>query len=266
MGLARSLSNLAKSHAAKGNFDAAVTCWSEAQPNITDRVEQSWLQHEMGRAHLEMGKADEALECGLAAERAANETGDQDWQLHSWILCAQANVALGGHQSALSYYEQAAQLAQRLHKSSLHDAIRQEMVLIEAQASAASVLDEDEDEETDLRTPVPTMLKLRTMRMQMKSRQHKMRLWRTLMPMMRAKTMRALPKWIKCPCNFRCAEPSHLCCASYAWTHHGIICLMFSSLVRWVQRMLSYFIPSASLGRQLWMRLCMLTSNLHKID
>merc|ERR1712146_510737 len=73
--LARSLSNLAKSHAAKGNFDAAVTCWSEAQPNITDRVEQSWLQHEMGRAHLEMGKADEALECGLAAERAANETG-----------------------------------------------------------------------------------------------------------------------------------------------------------------------------------------------
>ncbi|EDQ91789.1 uncharacterized protein MONBRDRAFT_542, partial [Monosiga brevicollis MX1] len=121
--LARSLSNLAKSHAAKGNFDAAVTCWSEAQPNITDRVEQSWLQHEMGRAHLEMGKADEALECGLAAERAANETGDQDWQLHSWILCAQANVALGGHQSALSYYEQAAQLAQRLHKSSLHDAI-----------------------------------------------------------------------------------------------------------------------------------------------
>lgn len=73
-----------------GKFDAAVEHWTQKLPLIKTPLEATWLYHEIGRCHLELGNYQEARDFGEKSFKAAQEAGDDMWQLNASVLIAQS--------------------------------------------------------------------------------------------------------------------------------------------------------------------------------
>lgn len=63
--------------------------WQEKEPLVTSALECTWLYHEIGRCHLELHNYDTAREYGEKSLEAADEAGDEIWQLNATVLIAQ---------------------------------------------------------------------------------------------------------------------------------------------------------------------------------
>ncbi|XP_071481076.1 outer dynein arm-docking complex subunit 4-like [Diadema antillarum] len=110
-GRSRALDNLGRVYARIGKFDAAVAHWSEKLPLVKSALEGTWLYHEIGRCHLELGDYQEARDCGQKSLQAAQEAGDDVWQLNASVLIAQSEVKLGDLQEAIESFERALEMA-----------------------------------------------------------------------------------------------------------------------------------------------------------
>ena len=64
--------------------------WRKKLPLVSTAEENAWLQHELGRCHLELGNLSEAVEMGMKSRTSAEEAGDQMWQLNASMLIGQA--------------------------------------------------------------------------------------------------------------------------------------------------------------------------------
>ena len=72
-------------------------------------LEAAWLYHELGRCCLELGKFPEASSYGEQSLDSATQASDDNWQINSSVLIAQAEGGLLLHSSYL-----------HLHPSYLH--------------------------------------------------------------------------------------------------------------------------------------------------
>ena len=59
-------------------------------PMLKTSEESAWLFHEIGRAYWELNSYKEAKEYGIKSLDAAQDCGDQVWQLNAFMLIAQA--------------------------------------------------------------------------------------------------------------------------------------------------------------------------------
>lgn len=53
-------------------------------------LEAAWLYHELGRCCLELGKFSEAASYGEQSLESATQANDDNWQINSSVLIAQA--------------------------------------------------------------------------------------------------------------------------------------------------------------------------------
>ncbi|PIK43821.1 putative tetratricopeptide repeat protein 25 isoform X2 [Apostichopus japonicus] len=78
---------------------------------IKTPLEATWLYHEIGRCHLELGHYQEARDFGEKSFKAAQEAGDDMWQLNASVLIAQSEVKLGDLQEAIESFERSLEMA-----------------------------------------------------------------------------------------------------------------------------------------------------------
>ncbi|XP_054616693.1 outer dynein arm-docking complex subunit 4 [Dunckerocampus dactyliophorus] len=103
----RALENLASIYTTMGSFTQAMQCWEKKIPLVQGGVEKAWLFHEIGRCHLELRGHEEARDFGLRSVAAAEESGDEKWQLNAHVLVAQSEGKLGNFESCVSHYQRA---------------------------------------------------------------------------------------------------------------------------------------------------------------
>ncbi|NXU50045.1 TTC25 protein, partial [Turnix velox] len=113
--VSRALDNMGTVYARMGKFQQAVDSWEERIPMTTCSLEKTCLFHEIGRCYLELDKAQEAQSYGEKSLQAAEEAGDVEWQLHTTVLVAQAQVQLKNFQAAILTFEKALEKARFIH-------------------------------------------------------------------------------------------------------------------------------------------------------
>ena len=86
----RSLDNLGRVYAKKGEFTKAIDAWMEKLPFCKSLLESTWLHHEIGRCHLELKYYQDAKEFGQKSLAAAEQGDDKVWQLNATVLVGQA--------------------------------------------------------------------------------------------------------------------------------------------------------------------------------
>ena len=64
--------------------------WKDKAPLSNSPLETTWLNHEIGRCHLELGEFEAAREYGEKSMKCAQEANDQVWQLNASVLVAQS--------------------------------------------------------------------------------------------------------------------------------------------------------------------------------
>ena len=65
--------------------------WSCALELCKDNVlDVMWLNHEIGRCHLELANYEEAKKCGQISVEAAIKEDDSMWCVNGWVLIAQS--------------------------------------------------------------------------------------------------------------------------------------------------------------------------------
>ena len=74
-----------------GRGAQALACWKEALPGVNELLEKAWIHHEMGRAYMVLDNAVDALDHGLQARTFAEQSADDEWQLNTNLLVAQAH-------------------------------------------------------------------------------------------------------------------------------------------------------------------------------
>lgn len=120
----RALDNLGRVYARKGEYDKAIGSWGRKIPLAKTPLETTWLYHEIGRCHLEMGNYEEARNYGEKSVTAANESGDEMWQLNAKVLLAQSEVKLCEYQAALGSFESALDMAKAQRDTAAEGAIK----------------------------------------------------------------------------------------------------------------------------------------------
>lgn len=71
-------------------FLLSAWSWEEKIPLAKSSLEKTWLFHEIGRCYLELNKAEAAQTYGQMSLQSADEEGNVEWQLHAYVLIAQA--------------------------------------------------------------------------------------------------------------------------------------------------------------------------------
>jgi tetratricopeptide (TPR) repeat protein len=110
-GKSRALDNLGRVCARTGQFKEAIQHWKEKLPLVKSTLEATWLYHEIGRCHLELSGYSQARDFGEKSLKAAQEAGDDVWQLNASVLVAQSEVKLGDLQDAIESFECAHEMA-----------------------------------------------------------------------------------------------------------------------------------------------------------
>ena len=64
-------------------------------------LESAWLFHELGRCCLELGKFADASSYGEQSLDAASQASDENWQINSSVLIAQAEGKFESHPNCL---------------------------------------------------------------------------------------------------------------------------------------------------------------------
>ncbi|KAJ8414354.1 hypothetical protein AAFF_G00052240 [Aldrovandia affinis] len=120
----RALDNIGRVYARIGKYMQAIEAWEEKIPLVRNSLEKTWLFHEIGRCYLELEHYKEARNYGLRSLEAADETGDEKWQLNASVLVAQSEVKLGNHVSGVAHFERALERAMLLRDSPAKEAIQ----------------------------------------------------------------------------------------------------------------------------------------------
>ncbi|KAL2101685.1 hypothetical protein ACEWY4_003446 [Coilia grayii] len=120
----RALDNIGRVYARIGNFQKAVDAWEEKVPLVQDGLERAWLFHEIGRCYLELKQHDKAQQYGSKSLTAANEIGDEKWQLNANVLIAQAELERGNIEYCISHFESALDKAAVLQDDPARKAIQ----------------------------------------------------------------------------------------------------------------------------------------------
>ncbi|OPJ74505.1 tetratricopeptide repeat protein 25 [Patagioenas fasciata monilis] len=121
--LSRALDNVGRVYARIGKFEQAIETWEEKIPLAKSSLEKTWLFHEIGRCYLELNKAEAAEMYGQRSLQSADEEGNVEWQLHAYVLIAQAQVNLKNYWSAIISFEKALAKATFLRNQAAQDAI-----------------------------------------------------------------------------------------------------------------------------------------------
>ena len=72
----------------------AIETWEEKAKICRDALENAWLHHEIGRAHLTLEHTQAALDSGSKSLEYADTAGDSMWQLRANLLIAQAQGSI----------------------------------------------------------------------------------------------------------------------------------------------------------------------------
>ncbi|XP_061082451.1 outer dynein arm-docking complex subunit 4 isoform X2 [Conger conger] len=120
----RALDNIGRVYARIGKYMQAIEAWEEKIPLVCSSLEKTWLFHEIGRCYLELECFEEARDYGSRSLEAANETGDEKWQLNASVLVAQSEVKLGNHNSGVEHFERALEWAKLLRDNPAKEAIQ----------------------------------------------------------------------------------------------------------------------------------------------
>ncbi|XP_056144360.1 outer dynein arm-docking complex subunit 4 [Lampris incognitus] len=120
----RALDNIGRVYARIGKFEQATEIWEEKIPLVRCGLEKTWLFHEIGRCYLELERHTEARDYGCGSLDAADEIGDEKWQLNASVLVAQSEMKLGKFNSSVTHFERALDHAKVLRDNSAKDAIQ----------------------------------------------------------------------------------------------------------------------------------------------
>ncbi|XP_036406300.1 tetratricopeptide repeat protein 25 [Megalops cyprinoides] len=120
----RALDNIGRVYARIGKYTQAIEAWEEKIPLACSSLEKTWLFHEIGRCYLELERHTEARDYGSRSLEAADDTGDEKWQLNASVLVAQSEVKLGNYESAVAHFERALDWAKLLRDSPAKEAIQ----------------------------------------------------------------------------------------------------------------------------------------------
>ncbi|XP_063694267.1 outer dynein arm-docking complex subunit 4-like [Bolinopsis microptera] len=122
-GKARALDNIGRTYARKGDYSEAVKYWEQRIPMPKTVLEAAWLYHELGRCCLELGRFSEAATYGEQSLDSATQANDDNWQINSSVLIAQAEVKLAHDEKALENFDRALKIAEVLDDKAVQDAI-----------------------------------------------------------------------------------------------------------------------------------------------
>ncbi|GAA6086846.1 outer dynein arm-docking complex subunit 4 [Tachysurus ichikawai] len=120
----RALDNIGRVFARIGKFHQAIKFWEEKIPLVQGGLERAWLFHEIGRCYLELKRFTKARDYGIHSLSAANDIGDEKWQLNASVLVAQAELKLGNYKSSVVHFEKALDQAKLLQDDSARVAIQ----------------------------------------------------------------------------------------------------------------------------------------------
>ncbi|KAM9391555.1 outer dynein arm-docking complex subunit 4 [Pholidichthys leucotaenia] len=121
----RALCNIGRVHEQMGQFEQAAEIWEKKIPLVCSSLEKTWLFHEIGCCYLELSRHNEARDYGIRSATAAEEIGDDKWQINANVLVAQSELKLGNFESCVSYFERALTHARLVEDDSAVDAIQQ---------------------------------------------------------------------------------------------------------------------------------------------
>lgn len=76
------------------SLQQAIDTWEEKAKICLDALENAWLHHEIGRAHLTLEHLQPALDSGNKSLGYADTAADSMWQLRANLLIAQAQGTL----------------------------------------------------------------------------------------------------------------------------------------------------------------------------
>ncbi|KAK3577964.1 hypothetical protein CHS0354_020803 [Potamilus streckersoni] len=160
--VSRGLDNLGRVHARSGEFDKAIEVWERKLPLSKSALENTWLNHEIGRCYLELNKYSVAKDYGETSLKAAVEAKDIMWQLQATVLIAQAEVKQGDAPSAQATFRKALDLSIKHGDRSAETAIRKALDEISSKLNAGNTVSnsiEDkgqvnkDEEKADLKNP-----------------------------------------------------------------------------------------------------------------
>ncbi|KAI7803436.1 tetratricopeptide repeat protein 25 [Triplophysa rosa] len=120
----RALDNIGRVYARIGKFEQAIEVWEKKVPLACGGLEKAWLFHEIGRCYLELKRYTEARCYGLHSFEAADDIGDEKWQLNASVLVAQAELKLGNYKASVVNFEKALDRAKLLQDDSAREAIQ----------------------------------------------------------------------------------------------------------------------------------------------
>lgn len=120
----RALDNIGRVYARIGKFQQAIKVWEEKISLVQDIMEKIWLFHEIGRCYLELKRHSKARDYGIHSFSAANDIGDEKWQLNSSVLVAQAELNLGNYESSELHFKRALNHAELLQDDNARNAIQ----------------------------------------------------------------------------------------------------------------------------------------------
>ncbi|MCI4384908.1 hypothetical protein PGIGA_G00044200 [Pangasianodon gigas] len=131
----RALDNIGRVYARIGKFQQAIKVWEEKIPLVQGGLEKAWLFHEIGRCYLELKRHTKARDYGIHSLCAADDVGDEKWQLNASVLVAQAELKLGNYKSSVLHFEKALDQAKLLQDDNARDAIQKALQETRQQAS-----------------------------------------------------------------------------------------------------------------------------------
>ncbi|KAA0705826.1 Tetratricopeptide repeat protein 25 [Triplophysa tibetana] len=120
----RALDNIGRVYARIGKFEQAIEVWEKKVPLACGGLEKAWLFHEIGHCYLELKRYTEARCYGLHSFEAADDIGDEKWQLNASVLSGQAELKLGNYKASVVNFEKALDRAKLLQDDSAREAIQ----------------------------------------------------------------------------------------------------------------------------------------------
>ncbi|XP_023221895.1 tetratricopeptide repeat protein 25-like isoform X2 [Centruroides sculpturatus] len=99
------LENLGRAYAASKDYNNAIETWKQKIPLCKEKIEETWLYHEIGRAYIELGQYVQAIEFGKKAMGCAGQCYNSDWKLNCTALVAQAYIYAKNIEEGIKYFK-----------------------------------------------------------------------------------------------------------------------------------------------------------------
>lgn len=123
------MENLGRAYATSKDYNNAIETWKQKIPLCKEKIEETWLYHEIGRAYMETGFYEQAIEYGKKAIKCASKCYNLEWKLNCTALVAQAYAFTKNIEEAIKYFKSALSYAKLLSNSKMMETI-QEMLFV----------------------------------------------------------------------------------------------------------------------------------------